>query len=57
MTEREAAVAWLERDYDEELALSAVDDVLGGELVRLFWVPGLVRSHIGPMFWLKDQNG
>ena len=57
MTEREAAVAWLESDYDEELTLSAEDDVLSGEPVRLFWVPGRPSGHIGPMFWLKDQNG
>ncbi|MFF1469112.1 MBL fold metallo-hydrolase [Streptomyces mirabilis] len=56
MTEREAAVAWLERDYDEEMNLAAEDDVIGGESVRLFWVPGHVEGHIGPMFYLKDQN-
>lgn len=57
MTERQAAVAWLEKDYDKDLEL------LSEEFVSEEWGPLIHywgRAHRrwnSLMFTVKDQNG
>lgn len=56
MTEQEAAVRWLERDYDKYLQIRTTLDVICGEPVMRFW-SRFRGSSRGPMFTLKEQNG
>lgn len=56
MTERQAAVAWLEKDYDEELELIKAEIKRDGEPLTYFRAQA--RWHAGrPMFTIKAQNG
>lgn len=58
MTEREAAVAWLEKDYDGMLRLKTeiFDDEVWGPY-SLYFMAMETRSRRGLMFTVKDQNG
>ena len=59
MTEQEAAVAWLEKDYDQALTLCTRQDEHPdwGPYVRFSAREIQRRSNGRLMFTIKDQNG
>jgi hypothetical protein len=56
VSEREAAVAWLEKDYDQDMTLLTELIPTENGPVQHFWARRIGQWH-GPMFHLKDQNG